>query len=253
MDQNSDERLRLFSAGEYYSNSSERNFNFSTNPSFNSVIFTARRHDGKEFLNFSSSNSSKLFMRNFAGEEIFKIAYAPSFDNTVAENFIHMPNPNSRIVIGNFGNYLLNQNHKFVVSDGDALIEGNAKIDGVVTIGTDSFNDSNLNETFELSVSGNMRAEKVRVYTGWADYVFSDNYDLMKLNELEKYIKENKHLPNVPTAAEVSKNGIELGDTNRVLLEKIEELTLYVIELNKKIELLEEENSEPHSSTIIRN
>ena len=182
-------------------------------------------------------------LKNFLGQESFKVAYAPAFNNTVAENFIHMPQSNSRIVIGNFGNYLLSENHKFVVSNGNALIEGNTKIDGNVMIGTESDFDSNLQETFRLSVAGNVRADKLRVYTAWADYVFEDDYELMTLEDLEIFIKDNKHLPNVPTEAKVLNEGIDVGDTNRILLEKVEELTLYIIELNKKIKVLQEENS----------
>lgn len=62
----------------------------------------------------------------------------------------------------------------------------------------------------------------------------------MPLNELEKYIKENKHLPNMPTAKEVEKNGADIGEINRLLVEKIEELTLYILEQEKRIKTLEE-------------
>ena len=73
----------------------------------------------------------------------------------------------------------------------------------------------------------------------WADYVFEKNYKLISLNELEKFYSTNKHLPEVPTAKDVIENGIEIGQMNALLLKKVEELTLYIVELNKKIELLE--------------
>jgi hypothetical protein len=60
------------------------------------------------------------------------------------------------------------------------------------------------------------------------------NYNLMPLKELEQYIKQNKHLPDVPTQDEISKNGIDVYEMNAVLLKKVKELTLYVIELEKK-------------------
>ncbi len=70
--------------------------------------------------------------------------------------------------------------------------------------------------------------------TGWSDYVFDKTYKLRSLKSLESYINENKHLPEIPTAAEVKDKGISVGDNQALLLKKIEELTLYVIELNKK-------------------
>ena len=70
--------------------------------------------------------------------------------------------------------------------------------------------------------------------TSWPDYVFEDNYKLMPLDELEKQIRKLKHLPNIPSAADIEKKGIELGDMTRRLMEKVEELTLYIIELKKE-------------------
>lgn len=102
---------------------------------------------------------------------------------------------------------------------------------GNVGIGTD-------NPTYKLSVLGNIRCTEAVVETGWADYVFDKKYKLPLLSEVEKFIEQNKHLPNIPSAAEVEKNGLNLGDTQKRMMEKIEELTLYVIELNKKIEKL---------------
>ena len=73
----------------------------------------------------------------------------------------------------------------------------------------------------------------------WPDYVFKTGYKLMPLIDLEKYILTNHHLPNVPSTKEVEKDGVNLYEINKALLEKIEELSLYVIELNKKIELIQ--------------
>lgn len=83
-------------------------------------------------------------------------------------------------------------------------------------------------------------AEEIEVRTdamgiSWPDYVFENNYELKKLSEVEKYIKENKHLEGVPSQAEIEKAGVNIGEMNAILLKKIEELTLYVIELEKKI------------------
>ena len=93
----------------------------------------------------------------------------------------------------------------------------------------------------KLHVNGNIIAEEIKVedVTG-ADFVFDSNYALMPLSEIEAFIKANHHLPDVPSAAEMQANGIELGKMNMLLLQKIEELTLHVIQLQKRIDELEE-------------
>lgn len=101
--------------------------------------------------------------------------------------------------------------------------------------------------SFKLAVEGRIAAREVQVtlQNPFPDYVFDSKYKLRSLYNLENYINQNKHLPGIPSAAEVEKKGgIELGQMNTKLLEKIEELTLYVIELNKKIEKLEKEKEE---------
>ncbi|WP_285060268.1 hypothetical protein [Pedobacter ginsengisoli] len=92
-----------------------------------------------------------------------------------------------------------------------------------------------LNATEKLSVKGKIRAQEVKIeMNGWPDFVFGKDYLLPTLQETEKHIKEKGRLPGIPSAAEVEKNGIELGDMNKKLLQKIEELTLYLIEMKKE-------------------
>jgi hypothetical protein len=87
----------------------------------------------------------------------------------------------------------------------------------------------------KLSVNGNISAKKLIVtQTGWSDYVFDKDYKLRSLSSLETFIQQNKHLPEVPSAKEVEEKGISVGDNQALLLKKIEELTLYVIELKKE-------------------
>lgn len=97
--------------------------------------------------------------------------------------------------------------------------------------------------TYKMAIGGGILTEKVRVATNgtmfWADFVFDKNYKLRPLSEVETYIKANNHLPEIPSTADVNKNGIDLAETQALLLQKVEELTLYVIEQNKKIEKLE--------------
>ncbi|MGC4037074.1 MAG: hypothetical protein QM764_14035 [Chitinophagaceae bacterium] len=96
--------------------------------------------------------------------------------------------------------------------------------------------------TYKLAVEGTIGARKIKVTTSsFADYVFDKDYRLRTLEEVEKYIKVNNHLPEMPTACEVEKDGLDIGDNQVLLVKKIEELTLYVIGLNKKIEEQSEE------------
>ena len=83
-------------------------------------------------------------------------------------------------------------------------------------------------------MEGNVRAREVRVdQDSWPDYVFKEDYDLPTLEDIQKHIKEKGHLPNVPSAKEVDANGIELGKMDKLLLEKIEELTLLCHSIKK--------------------
>jgi len=94
-----------------------------------------------------------------------------------------------------------------------------------------------------LTVQGRgVLAQRVRVNNvlSWSDYVFSPDYKLRSLEEVEIFVKENKHLPDVPSEAEVKKEGIDVADMNRILLQKIEENTLYLIELKKENEAMKE-------------
>ena len=87
--------------------------------------------------------------------------------------------------------------------------------------------------------NGTLYAKEVRVNTNfWPDYVFASNYQMMPLDKLEKHIKMQKHLPGIPSAKELEANGVNMGEMQKKLLEKIEELTLHVIALNKNNEIL---------------
>jgi hypothetical protein len=105
---------------------------------------------------------------------------------------------------------------------------------GNVGIGT-------VNPQNKLDVNGIIRAKEVKVETGWADFVFNDDYRLKPLSEVNAFIQENKHLPEIPSATEIKENeGVNLGEMQVKLLQKIEELTLYIIQQEKRINELEE-------------
>ena len=120
-----------------------------------------------------------------------------------------------------------------------AIPQENMRIthDGNVGIGTTD------PKGYKLAIAGKAVAEEVvvKLQANWPDYVFEDSYQLPSLSETEKYIKTNKHLPGVPSAKEIRENGVILGEMNAILLKKVEELTLYLLEQNKKIEKQQEQ------------
>ncbi|WP_313271031.1 MULTISPECIES: hypothetical protein [unclassified Sphingobacterium] len=97
----------------------------------------------------------------------------------------------------------------------------------------------------KLAVKGNIRAKEIMVEAAnWPDYVFEEDYPLTSLSEIEAFIKNNKHLPDIPKAEIAEKEGISLGEMNKLLLKKVEELTLYLIEKDKEIRELKEMRQE---------
>lgn len=110
--------------------------------------------------------------------------------------------------------------------------------EGKVGIGTDNFLGDH-----SLYVAGSMIMEEgfVKLKDDWGDFVFEEDYPLMPLQELDSYLKQHKHLPDFPSAAEVEEKGVALGETERLLTIKVEELTLYLLQMNKEMEALREE------------
>lgn len=121
-----------------------------------------------------------------------------------------------------------------------AYLKQHLSIKKDLTVGT-----YKLNKGDKLTVAGRIGARELKVTVdAGADFVFNKDYDLMNLKHLEKYIKEQKHLPEIASEKEMKKNGLNLKDFSIKLLQKIEELTLYTIDQQKRIEKIEEENFE---------
>jgi hypothetical protein len=95
------------------------------------------------------------------------------------------------------------------------------------------------NPQYKLDVNGTIRATEIKVETGWADFVFDNSYELRTLNDVKSFISKNKHLPDMPSASEVKKNGVNVGETQVKLLQKIEEMTLYILQQQENIEKLQ--------------
>ena len=111
-------------------------------------------------------------------------------------------------------------------SKNDLIVKGNVMI-GKAT---------QINTSHKLDVNGNIRANKIVVNATGADFVFDTAYRLRPLHEVEKYIEAHRHLPDIAPAIEMQKEGLDVGENQTKLLQKIEELTLYIINLNKKVE-----------------
>ena len=135
-------------------------------------------------------------------------------------------------------------NGSMIYEPNEALdVRGNTYIAGYVGIGTNDMED------YKLRVNGKINCTEIVVQnnisngTGgnsdeWPDYVFADDYELRSLDELSSYIQENQRLPEIPSAAEVAEKGVNLLQINTLLLKKVEELTLYVLDLQKQIDEL---------------
>jgi hypothetical protein len=201
------------------------------NESTISLTLTDRSYKTRFDFTASQNDYTHLVINNKNQHEIFKVG---DYGNGI---WLQMPQLDSRLVIGDYANYL--PQHKLVVRAGSAKIEGDILTDSNIGIGTSNFTDGA--DTYRLSVSGAIRAHRVRVYTNWADYVFEESYKLPTLQQVEEHINEKGHLINIPSAKEVEEKGIDLGEMNKLLLEKIEEMTLYMIEMNKEIQNLKEE------------
>ncbi|UBM57648.1 hypothetical protein LAG90_12565 [Marinilongibacter aquaticus] len=198
---------------------------------FNSISGSGNLAVGASSLVNLTSGSNNVMFGYQSGNSLVNgssnifIGYRAGFSET-GSNKLYIANNNTTtpLVYGDFS-------AKFI-SIGDVPV---AKRDAIATAGE-----------YGLLVKGGILTEKVKVAlstTGdWADYVFEPNYALMPLEEVERFTTENKHLPNVPSAEEMANNGLDVSQTSKIFMEKIEELTLYMIEMNKEIQTLKAEN-----------
>lgn len=137
----------------------------------------------------------------------------------------------------------------FGTSGGDLIftcVSHNAGIQGIQQLNNLQIKD---NAKMILRSDGLLKVNEVVVKTNiWSDYVFKDDYPLAELAEVEEFINKNRHLPDVPSEAEVLEVGINLGEMDAILLRKIEELTLHIIKQQKEIDALKQafkESNEP--------
>lgn len=124
-----------------------------------------------------------------------------------------------------------------IVSPGNLRISGDGIhyiSNGNVLIGK----TTQVNANYKLDVDGSIRANEIKVNLDGADYVFEPGFKLKSINEVEEFIKNNKHLPDIKTASEMQADGVNIGEMNTQLLQKIEELTLYIIDLQRQVDSL---------------
>ncbi|MBW0177572.1 hypothetical protein [Sediminibacterium sp.] len=153
----------------------------------------------------------------------------------------------------NAASFILSNSSQNAFNDGIKIIHGAGvtkfnDLSGTTQMSIDHTNAKigigTVSPSEKLSVNGNIRAKKIIVsQTSWPDYVFDSSYSLRSIKEVEKFITKNKHLPEMPSAKEVEEKGISVGDNQALLLKKIEELTLYVIDLQKQINELKKNTS----------
>jgi hypothetical protein len=169
------------------------------------------------------------------------IEYVPAANGSPGLNFWKpWPSVNS-------GNYYM-----FLSDNGRVGINTNNPTAQLTVNGNMVVGDPNVvcipNANYKLFVQTGILTEKVKVAVNcsanWADYVFDENYCMNSLEEIEAYVAENKHLPNIPSADEMVANGLDVATMDAKLLEKIEELTLHLIQMNKRMAELEKQNAE---------
>lgn len=198
------------------------------------VIGLDNANDGVNSLKISYSTTHNHAFMNYKDNLVFRtgaLTYSP----------LTMQG-NGSIAVGYPLNYLNDgtqyqtKGYKFAVN-GTALFEDNVTFNNNVGIGTNALSQ------YKLAVNGKIIATEIIVKeygNGWPDYVFANNYNLRSLDEVESFIGENGHLPEVPSAKVVEETGVGVGEMNAILLKKVEELTLYAIQQGKLIKALEE-------------
>jgi hypothetical protein len=190
-----------------------------------------------------------LKITSTTGGSIFHWASSATAPNLVSgDHLIHI-----------FGKAMSTRNSAHVgfryVGDGSAsntLSFGLYAVDDIMNInGNGNVGIGTTNPTNKLDVNGTIRAKEIKVESNWSDFVFEDSYNLPSLNHVASYIKENKHLPDIPSAKEVEKEGLSMSQMMAKQMQKIEELTLYLIAMkkenesqSKKIAALEKELSD---------
>jgi len=204
------------------------------------TIMIDRYHNGGYggFLRFRSSPHSATVAARTLGSLVFEGSESYSND-------VNVYGTGAQISVFTTENWSANGHGSrfnfYTVENGSTTKELRMSIDhdGKVAIGS----DLTTPDGYRLFVEDGILTEKIQVAikntSNWSDFVFADDYELKGLGEVEQFISENKHLPGVPSANAMVSEGLNVAKMDALLLQKVEELTLYMIELEKKVEMLE--------------
>ena len=204
------------------------------------IGFNAQRNSQGQwtFQSDGANNGGAAMLSDVAGN-LRIVTYRPTQGTTIATLSESDLMANTQLLITS--NKKIGLRTTNINANADVQIKGTTYFEDKIGIGI-CLTANNNPKGYRLAVNGTMGAKDIFIEideTPWPDYVFEEHYELMPLSELEAYITQNKHLPDIPTANEIKQNGLSLAEINAKLVKKIEELTLYIIELNKKIEKYE--------------
>ncbi|HRP53399.1 MAG TPA: hypothetical protein PLI97_07805 [Fluviicola sp.] len=184
-----------------------------------------------------NNSFSKLFIKNDNRNSSLHINQDGNTINYSKLIFLEFSEPTTEVIkvqntALNYTPFLLNANGSMYIKNDQGKI-ADFDQDGRFTL------YHNGVQTFRVETNGMIRGRRLKIdLDTWADYVFDANYQLMPLHQLENYIKTEKHLPNVPSEKDLIHDGLDVVEINRILMEKVEELTLYIIQQNKNTESL---------------
>lgn len=219
----------------YFNGTGNHSFNGNVGIGTQTPLEKLHVNQGKHIITSSSNNYGQLQVLNPTDAET-SIAIACN-----GTGLLNSPTAYARqwqIGINTYGSGLNNLAITNPVSQDKGFV---FSYDGRMGIGTNKVNDAN----YRLFVEQGIRTRKVKVdMDTWPDYVFTPGYKLPSLDTVSAFIQTHGHLPEIPSATEVKKEGINLGDNQATLLRKIEELTLYIIDQNKEIQLLKKQMKE---------
>lgn len=226
-------------------------YRFLTSENINGHVGRLPRFNGATLGALSSTlNDSQIFddgVDNVVIGENDPPTPPASFNTSYRLTVNGLPLPNGAAYIN--GNAFINNGNLGIgkaPTDFDLDVAGESNFDGRVKIGAAAFPTFAGAAAYELVVGGGILAEEVlvRLQSSWADYVFEKGYELHPLSEVEAFIQQEKHLPGIASAKEIAENGLNLGEMQKAQMEKIEEIYLHLIALEKRVNALEAQNKQ---------
>ena len=204
-------------------------------------LFMKLTNNGNTMIGNGTENGSKLQVNGTFS--VASLATATNTDFAVSVDALGNFHKTTNTIASNTLNISALTTNYIPKYSGNSVFGNSLLFDNGTSVGIGTITPSS---NYKLAVEGMIGARKIKVtqVTPWADYVFNDDYKLQSLPDLELFIKSNKHLPEVPSAEQVEKEGIDLGDNQALLLKKIEELTLYMIEMKKELNVLKKQNEQ---------